>query len=58
LEPTGTFPKLKLVAFAARVPTEAVVSVFVLEFEGFVPAPVSPVQPDSENREKRARRSV
>ena len=52
LEPAVTFPKLRLVALAASVPSEAVLE-FVLA--AGVPATVNPVHPETDKAARRAR---
>jgi hypothetical protein len=54
LDPATTFPKLRLVAFAASVPNEEGFE-FELDLPGGVPAPVKPTHPAidiSERHEK------
>ena len=52
LDPTATFPKLRLVALAASVPEEFEPD---FDFPGGVPAPVKPTQPASDRTAKNAR---
>lgn len=55
LEPIFTFPKVRLVALAARLPDEAVLEVLLA---AGVPAPVNPVHPVIDRIPKRTRNAV
>jgi hypothetical protein len=54
LDPTATFPKLRLVALAASVPEEVGFEV-ELDFAAGVPAPVKATQPVSDRTARNAR---
>ena len=52
LDPATTFPKFRLVAFAASVPEEVAVE---LDFAAGVPALVKPTQPEIDNTARHAK---